>query len=528
MEYIPPPPTLPPGSRVFAYLRDSGGRDQEQSVSQQRADIAAYCKQYGLYLDPEYIFADVARSGGTTKGRDQFEAMLAAAADPQTRPVGLLVWSLSRFSRDVDDSAFYKAFLRRLGVVIHSLIDNIPEGLAGRILESVKDFSNADLLEQMGIQIKRALETNVRNGYAAGGFAPKGYLAEKVTIGKKRDGTPRIVSRWIPDPDLFPLAVLAWKLRSQGKGYGEITKATEGRLYTNAGCWTTFFANESYLGIGKCGDLKIPDHHAAAVSLEDWQKVQVLRKEKAARLRGLTHPRRIRYPSLLAGLAVCVHCGAAMVHHHRGAARSKYTYYVCGARDRKHGMKACPACRQVNGRKADTAILEAFLSRVLTPTFLEELFEETRLQLTDAGTLREELKRKRDNLNEIKQAIHNLLDLAEAFGSGAAKDRLKEREIEKAVLEAEVKSLETRLDNSSVEINPEALQIALAAWVGELAGIQAAGDVAALRAFLARFIRKIELGYNQAKIYYTFPLDGIFPNSPIRLALPRGTKKPAG
>jgi site-specific DNA recombinase len=508
-DYIPPPPTLSPGARVWAYLRDSGGREQEQSVIQQRTDIAAYCKKYGLFL--ENVYSDVARSGGSTKGREQFTAMIDAASDVQTRPVGLLVWNLSRFSRDVDDSAFYKAFLRRLGVVIHSLTDHIPEGLAGRILESVKDYSNADYLDQLKIQIKRALETNVRAGYAPGGFPPKGYIAEQVTIGRKRDGAPRVVSRWLPDPELFPLAVLAWKLRAQGKPYGEITKATEGRLYTNAGCWTTFFANETYLGIGKCGSLKIPDHHEAAVTLEDWQKVQIIRGEKAARMRGLTHPRRVRYPSLLAGLAVCIYCGSAMVHHHRGGRGSKYTYYVCGKRDRKHGMKACPECHHVNGRKADALILEAVASRVMTPAFLEELFEETRLLLTDTGALHDEIKHKRAALNEIKRAINNLLDLAESFGAGAARDRLKEREKDRAIMEAEIKSLENRLNNSSVEISPEALQITLAAWAGELTGLQAGGDSGALRAFLARFVRKIELGYNKAIIHYTFPLDAISP-----------------
>ncbi len=38
----------------------------------------------------------------------------------------------------------------------------------------------------------------------------------------------------------------------------------------------------------------------------------------------------------------------------------------------------------------------------------------------------------------------NLLDLAETFGSEAARARLKERETEQAILKAEIKSLETR------------------------------------------------------------------------------------
>jgi hypothetical protein len=33
-----------------------------------------------------------------------------------------------------------------------------------------------------------------------------------------------------------------------------------------------------------------------------------------------------------------------------------------------------------------------------------------------------------------------------------------------------------------------------------------------LRSFLARFISKVELGYYQARIHYTFPLESIDPN----------------
>jgi hypothetical protein len=200
-----------------------------------------------------------------------------------------------------------------------------------------------------------------------------------------------------------------------------------------------------------------------------------------------------------------------MIHHNRGGKWRKYTYYICGQRDRKLGMKACQESRQINGRKADRAILEAILARVMTFDFLEELFEEIRLQLTDTGSLSEEIKRKKHSLYELNRAIQNLLDLAESFGAGAAKARLKERETERAILESEIKSFEIREANADIEISPEALQIALDSWRGNLVHLQAAGDIGALRSFLARFVRKIELGYYEAKIYYTFPLDVIDP-----------------
>jgi site-specific DNA recombinase len=461
-DYIPPPVTLPPGSAVFAYLRDSGGSDQENSVQQQRSEIVDYCSVHGLVL--ARVYADVAKSGKSTKKRDEFARMIDDATNPALRPAGLLIWNLSRFSRDIDDSAFYRAMLCRLGLTIHSLTDAIPEGLAGRILESVKDFSNADYLKQMSAQIKRGLEANLKNGLSAGGFPPRGYLPESVVIGKHRDGTPRQASRWIPDPELWPFVVLAWHLRAAGKSYREITKATAGRVYKSVNSWVSFFRNESYLGVGKCGELKIPDHHEAAVSLEDWQKVQELCQTNSTRYNGINHPRRIKYPALLAGLAYCSLCGKAMIHHGRS-----WNHYVCGDRDRKRGASSCPAER-IPARPAETAILDAILSRVLTPAFVEELISETQALLTDTGKIGDEIQRKR-------------AALAEAFGPGAARDRLREREMQAAILEGEIKNLEARKKESDIEITPEALALALSAWRGELSGIQTAGDVGALRSF---------------------------------------------
>jgi hypothetical protein len=49
------------------------------------------------------------------------------------------------------------------------------------------------------------------------------------------------------------------------------------------------------------------------------------------------------------------------------------------------------------------------------------------------------------------------------------------------------------------------------------------GDTGPLRYFLPGFISKVELGYNQARIHYTFSIDSIDPNM---LSPSRGTKKP--
>jgi len=130
-----------------------------------------------------------------------------------------------------------------------------------------------------------------------------------VQTGCKRDGTPRIVPHWIPDPELWGMGQLAWSMRAHGETYGAIQKATEGLIYKSVASWNTFFANESYLGIGKCGEDRIPNHHAALIDQETWDAVQKLKKShirNGGAANSESHPRRQHTPSLLTGILFCV------------------------------------------------------------------------------------------------------------------------------------------------------------------------------------------------------------------------------
>src|ERR1700690_687600 len=176
MSYIPPPTTLPTGSKVWAYLRDSGGESQEQSTVQQRSEIEAYCKEYGLIL--VQVFEDIARSGGTSNGRIEFLDTIEKSNLPE-HAEGLLVWNYARFARDMDYSAFYRALLRKNRMIVHSLTDPIPAGEFSRVIESLIDYANEEKRHQNSRDVKRALAERLRAGYSPGGKPPRGYLPKQ-------------------------------------------------------------------------------------------------------------------------------------------------------------------------------------------------------------------------------------------------------------------------------------------------------------------------------------------------------------
>ena len=271
--HIPPPSNLSSGCMVWAYLRDSSNLEQDQSLPQQRAEIEAFCQQYGLILGR--VFQDVARSGGGIACSDAFNDLIELSASANPAPAGLLVWNFARFARDLDEARYYAAFLCRHGITIHSLTDIIPGGPYERLAITLADFINEERRKKNSLDTKRGLQFMFREGYSFG-IPPRGYLAERQQIGKKRDGQPRCASRWISDPDLSELVKQAWKLRAEGKSYPEIAQATHGKIFAAKDSWYRFFINKAYLGIGVWGELEISDHHQALIDLATWEAVQAI------------------------------------------------------------------------------------------------------------------------------------------------------------------------------------------------------------------------------------------------------------
>lgn len=506
-EYIyKPPATLPPGSIVIAYLRDSGGPNQEESIGQQERVIIDYCKEHGLVLGRFY---SETASGRKTKNRSQFLEMFndVMTMPKDSLPAGLILWAYSRFSRDTVDFNYYLYGFIKHGLIVHSLTEEIPEGMAGQIILSVKAYTNADYSIQLGKQIKRGIADRVKAGYSNGGTPPKGYLVVRDYQGNRRNGAQRIGVRWERDPELAPLVVLAWEMRAQGKGYGAIIKATGGKLYNSKNSFACHFRNKSYLGIGKAGGLEIPDHHEALITWELWEAVKQVESTmpNAGHYQpgSLTHPRRLCHPSLLSGLIFCIQCGAAMVLH----TAKDYRCYLCGKRDRQRGYQDCPNSRSVNAPKADRLVLDAVLNRILSPSFVESLLDEIQSQMVDTSKLDREIGDANNLIIITERSITRLLKLAE--GAGEIEEittRMKELRQEKSELTAKIKRLQAERAVEMPTITPEALALVFSEMRAQIEQATETGDMLTAKNLLAHFVSKIELGHDAATIHYTYPV----------------------
>jgi hypothetical protein len=152
------------------------------------------------------------------------------------------------------------------------------------------------------------------------------------------------------------------------------------------------------------------------------------------------------------------------------------------------------------------------LTRILTIDFFSQLLDETRARFADTTEIDLQLTAQKKALAQTDREINNLLELVVTFGAQSAGPKIVELEAKRTGLEIDIRKLETHKAAAHVEISPEALGMALDAWRGQITQARQGEEIRTLQNLLARFVGKIELGYNQAKIWYSYPLDG-FDNS---------------
>lgn len=446
---------FPPGAALVAYLRDSGGRLQDQSVPQQEAQLQAWAA--GHHHTLARIFKDEAVSGASTVGRTAFDAMIHHFRNGAAE-AGLLLWSYARFARDFDDAQFYKADLRRRGFTVHALIDHIPDGSIGRVLESMIDWKNQQYLEDLSREIRRGMASNITAHRCAPGVPPTGYQAVPHPVGTRRDGYPHTLHRWQPDPATAPLVRLAFQLRAARHTYKHIHART--RLHQYTGSYRTMFRNPIYYGELHYGGLVVPGFVEPLVDKCLWdavQKVQHFHQQRQApqfddSLPGgrnpggiAEHPRRINSPYILSGLAVCGHCGAPLSGRTiKKKDGRRWHYYRCpGLRRTAH---PCPGL-SIPKKILEDHVLAAIRHTILQPAHLQDLrraLDQAAHQ--DAGALQAQLDRLAGQRTQAHAGIRNLTHAIRAAGhSPALLADLAAQEATLANLDAGIRSLEEHL-----------------------------------------------------------------------------------
>jgi site-specific DNA recombinase len=445
------PRDLPPGTRVWIYLRHSPGDNQD--LASQEAAVTKLAREKGWIICR--IFRDEGVSGSSTKCRRAFETMISHARQKPREADMIIFWEFSRFARNQLDSQFYKAELRRNGWKLLSMNDDIPSGPISSIIEALIDWKNEQYLIDIRVNTKRGLRFIADQGCLPVGQLAKGYSFEEVQISetsKKQDGKPRMGRKPVIDPQVETLIKTAFEMKATGAPNAVIAKKTN-LFPAKAGTWNTFFRNRVYIGEYEFDGEIFRNIYPPLISRELFEAVQKHLPVRAESLKQRHHPRRKSHDYYLANIAVCGYCGGPM----EGKGSRGHRYYLCA----RHAKKSsdCPNARYVSAETVETETLHLMLEHVLSKEYLQSLLDWTNEHLNRDL---EELQLRLDSTRREWAEADRLADKMNLNFAEAPTPRMRKLMDKQEMLVTELKlrldDLEYELAHSRVETTVEEIE----------------------------------------------------------------------
>ena len=312
--------------RVAAYCRVSTDHeDQANSFeSQQR-----YFRQY-IERNPDWelyeIFADEGISGTNTKKRSEFKRMIACAKEGDFDLI--ITKEISRFARNTLDSIYYTRDLKKHGVGVIFMNDNIntldgDAELRLAIMSSIAQEESRKTSERVKWGQKRQMEQGVVFGRSMLGYDVKDG---KMTINEEgakivrlifhkfaneNKGT-HIIARELREAGITPMRVKEWSntvilrvIRNE-KYCGDLVQK---KTFT-----PDFLSHEKKYNRGEEEFVIIKDHHEPIVSRELFEKANRILDEKSLTQEGKAKHSN-RYP--FSGKIKCGCCGSSYVARYK-------------------------------------------------------------------------------------------------------------------------------------------------------------------------------------------------------------------
>ncbi len=497
--------------KVALYARVSSDRqDIDLSITAQLKAMREYASRNGYVVVKEYI--DEAESGRSID-RPGFQSMIASARQKVTPFEAILVWKLSRFARNREDSIIYKSLLRKRGIQVISINEPVEDTPSGKLLEGIIEVIDEFYSANLSQDVLRGQRENASRGFYNGGRPPYGYVRVKV-----KDGA---TSRTKLEPDLktAPITQRIFRECLTGKGLKAIARSLNGDGISSrtgkkwgATSIEKILHNEAYTGTMVWGKrTKNPSQiingtvllrtEGAWPALVDRATFLQAQARLASRAPKVIHPREVDSPYLLSGIMRCGICGAAMVGQGSG---HRYHYYMCGNARRK-GREVCPSPILPKDR-VEGFIIDRIKSYILTEENLEELVRLTNEELCQScSENRERLELIQAQIEEMDNRLSKLYDAVETgeFKGGELAPRIKALSEKKEELLQAKAGAEEILRYKSVDMaDPQVVQ----EYADDLRSLLAKSSIIEQRSFLKSFVERIEVDESEAKVYYTIPM----------------------
>lgn len=491
-------------NKVALYARFSSDNQRSESIDAQIRAMKAYCEQHHFVIVETYV--DEAKSA-TSDRRPAFQQMIS---DSSTRNFNiLLVHKLDRFARNRYDSAVYKRELKKNGVTVYSVLENLDDSPESIMMEAVLEGMAEYYSQNLARETMKGLRENALQCKHTGGIAPLGYDIDPIT------------RKLIINEDEAKAVRLIFEMYGNGYGYSAILdRLHELDLKTKIGndfqknSLYSILSNPKYQGMyvyNRCSAknsvgtrnthlykndediIFIEDGCPQIVDKDVYKKVQ----DKLTEHKHTGGRENAKECYLLSGKVFCRECGKAMVGNSRHSGRSKLLHvtYRCPSR------KYCCCNKEINRDYLEDYVKDLIESQILNANALKKLQRKIEKH-AETAHIPTESQRQRE-LKEIETALKNV---AEAIEAGLLSD----------ILVARLKELEKRKKElcngvTAEEIGNTAIAIDVQTMLAEYKEVKASPSSPAYKEFIRSFIERIEVGTYSVKITLKTGLD-IFPS----------------
>lgn len=440
---------------VCAYIRVSTDKQEELSPESQVRLIRDYAEQHNMLLTRIYE-EDRGISGKNADKRPAFQEMIATCKDKSHPYDAILLWKFSRFARNIDESTYYKSVLRKkCNVDVISISEPITEGMYGRLIEMVIEWSDEFYLYNLSGEVMRGMtQKALKGGYNAN--APIGYIKERgkdkiPQVEPKGAEIVRKIFNMYTEQNI-PMGDIAARLNKAGY------RTTRGSFFETR---TVGYILENPFYIGKIrwnyfdrqhnkrknpADVIISDgKHKAIISEEQFSKAANRRAHDRLRT-GYNKKRRRPAPLLaswLSGMIKCSTCGASLGFASGG--QKTVPNFNCW----KHGKGLCPSNNGITLKNAEKEVLNILEELSSSEYFYNYNLNVINTESTERGYILKELKSLDAKMNRIKDAYINEIDTLEEYK--ANKELINKRREE----------LNEKLKTATVTVHPASVHKAV-------------------------------------------------------------------
>lgn len=312
---------------VAAYIRVSTEDQLEFSPDSQLHKIQEYVKAHQLILPESYIFIDEGISGRSAKKRPAFMKMIQMAKQKPQAFSQILVWKFSRFSRNRQDSIFYKSMLwKECNIRVISITEPLNNDPTSILIEALLEAMD----EYYSINLAQEVQRGMNEKFLRGGVVsppPFGYLMGKNT--------------YMIDEKNGPLLQMIFEDFLMGSSYREIAEKlnhmnikTARKNDFQARSIKYILQNPVYIGKQRrksTSPALVSAAHTPLISEEIFEKVQDKIQQLEKQYSKYSYSYENKSPFMLSGLVRCSCCNSTLTSSKKGKNLQchKYTKGLC-------------------------------------------------------------------------------------------------------------------------------------------------------------------------------------------------------